>query len=229
MMNLKQWFSSSIVLLAVFVSITALIAHTIDNLASAESTETQYQLFTPQYDPVFPDHPADTKAHPSPAADATSAVQVAVFPIEMESDLFTRKFTGYTVTVSNHGPQPVTLVSSEIRHGQNGHQAYDDVKRSLVSPASLLGITGVVTNTFKRASENAQAKGEADKYANALPATVIEPGQSVSTKTLVPFGKIPQVKVKFKDSEQVKLQYQGFVAVRPIDASFVLSSEELSE
>ncbi len=203
-------------LLATMLTATALPA-----AANEPEPQSGTHSFIPAYESIFPTAADPEEVRQAEAESNHSVVLVSILPVEVDSDLFVRKYTGFEVKVMNQGPHPVEITSIQIGNGVDGKTAFEDVKRSLVSPASFLGITAIVGNTVKRANANSKAREASSDFSNTLPAGTLPTNHTFSTLTLIPFGKMPEVKVQFAKPHAVELFYSGFVAVRPVEAKLL--------
>ncbi len=191
-----------------------------DDFSAAPGNASEHKVFS-----FLGDAPGDVPAvmqpseivPPVPEAHQPAKVRVTIDPVKLESDLYIREYSGFKITLTNLGSDPVTVDKVDVENAVSGKKAYQDVKRSLVSAGSLLGVSGLLGTTISRSSMNVKAKNEADAFGNNLAATVIPPGGSVSTQYLVAFGKVPKVHVHFADDADVKLQYVGYLYVQPED------------
>lgn len=128
-----------------------------------------------------------------------------------------KDFAGYEYVITNNLKNPINIVNANIKNGQDGNLAYQTseaegaigITWAVCGPVGLftLGIgwaVGLVATPIVwvvQNKKNKKIRTEGLAYTNNVPLGVLNVGESVSVKTLVPIGAQPQLKLTIMDEK----------------------------
>lgn len=131
---------------------------------------------------------------------------------------FKKFYSGYEYTITNNLNKPVNIINAQIKNGQDGNVAFQSSECeggigttwAIAGPVGLFtfGIgwaVGLVATPIVAVAQNKKNKKmqtEGLAYTNSVPLGVINAGESVTFKTLVPIGAQPQLKLTIMDEKK---------------------------
>ncbi len=139
--------------------------------------------------------------------------------IPLESRL-KEKFNGLKFTITNLNEKPVQLIKAEIQDAYSGGVALQDVDLGygigttwmIAGPVGLytlgLGwVVGIIATPIvyhKGKKEVKKTRSEAKLFSNKFTATVLQPGESISTNALLRSWDEPKVQIILKEENKEK-------------------------
>jgi hypothetical protein len=134
-----------------------------------------------------------------PLAQAPSQVTVSVESVKIESGLMSKKYSGYEITLTNHGPNDLIITDAVVNDGITGEEAYKGSKKRLIGITSFLGVSGLVITTVRRRHRNGKAKLESVRFDGQFHSGPLPVGHSTSALALTPLGIPFESTITFTD------------------------------
>jgi hypothetical protein len=142
-------------------------------------------------------------------------VEIDLEQVPLKSVKLRKEFEGYSFTVQNNSPKPVSLLNAQVKNGVDGSAAYSSVDNgsgvgiwwAICGPAGfftfgtawLVGLLGTPVYIVVDKNRNKKARIESMPYTNIVDLGTLNNGDSLEVKTLARLGTKPQLKLTLQD------------------------------